>query len=182
MSGKVGTFSKQSGLYKRYFFIMRILFTKLQSYSLCFRQTKWYMQNIPSVTGITCAKCKNYNIVCNSFNTFFCTKDHITHQVISCYRLLHQAARVEGKNSLRKRRDILVSDRYQQQLFHYYNNLILICDVLSSYWLYYVQFKETKILWQCLNWNLCSSFSQLDSASGVACIKSLDNADLLEEF
>ena len=62
MSGKVGTFSKQSGLYKRYFFIMRILFTKLQSYSLCYRQTKWYMQNIPSVTGIICVKYQSYNM------------------------------------------------------------------------------------------------------------------------
>ena len=25
-------------------------------------ETKWYMQKIPSVTGIICAKCKNYNI------------------------------------------------------------------------------------------------------------------------
>ena len=59
---KSGTFSKQNGICKRYLFIMRILCTKVQSYSLCYRQTKWYMQNIPSVTGITCAKCKNYNI------------------------------------------------------------------------------------------------------------------------
>ena len=62
MSGKVGTFSKQNGISKRYFFIMRILYTKLQSYSLCYRQTKWYMQKIPSVTGIICAKCQNCNI------------------------------------------------------------------------------------------------------------------------
>ena len=31
-------------------------------------------------------------------------------------------------------------------IFHYYH-LILIYDVLSSYRLYYVQFKEVKILW-----------------------------------
>ena len=30
---------------------------------------------------------------------------------------LHQAARGEGKNSIRKRRDILVSDRDQQRFF-----------------------------------------------------------------
>ena len=62
MSGKVGTFSKQNGICKRYFFIMRILCTKLKSYILCYRQAKWYMQKIPSVTGIICAKCQNYNI------------------------------------------------------------------------------------------------------------------------
>ena len=54
--------------------------------------------------------------VCNSFNTPFC-KHHKTHLAISCYTLLHQAARSEGKNSFRKRRDILVSDRDQQQFF-----------------------------------------------------------------
>ena len=29
------------------------------------------------------AKCQNYNIVCNRFNTFFCTKDRKTYQAIS---------------------------------------------------------------------------------------------------
>ena len=29
---------------------------------LCYRQTKWYMQKIPSVTGIVCGKCQIYNI------------------------------------------------------------------------------------------------------------------------
>ena len=47
----------------------------------------------------------------------FCTKDHKIHLVISCYTLLHQAARGEGKNSLRKGKDILVSDRDQQRFF-----------------------------------------------------------------
>ena len=61
MSGKVGTFSKQNGISKRYFFIKRILYTKLQSYSPYYRQTKCYMQEIPSVIGIICAKCQNYN-------------------------------------------------------------------------------------------------------------------------
>ena len=55
--------------------------------------------------------------VCNRFNTSFCTKDHKTHLAISCYILLHQAARGEGKNSLRRRSDVLVSDRDQQQVF-----------------------------------------------------------------
>ena len=41
---------------------MRILYTKLLSYSLFYRQTKWYMQKITSVTGIICAKCQNYNM------------------------------------------------------------------------------------------------------------------------
>ena len=62
MSGKVGTFSKQNGIWRRYFFLMRILYTKLQSCSLCYRETNWFMQKIPSVTGIICANCQNYNI------------------------------------------------------------------------------------------------------------------------
>ena len=54
--------------------------------------------------------------LCNRFNTF-CTKDYRTHLAISCYTLLHKAASGKGKNSLRKRRDILVSDRDQKRLF-----------------------------------------------------------------
>ena len=132
----MGTFSKQNGICKKYFFVMRILYTKPQSYSLCYRQTKWYRQKIPSVTGIMCAKCQTTTFVCNRFNTSFCTKDHKIHQAIPCYTLLHQTARGEGKNSLRKHKDILVSDYDQQRFF-----IIIICDVLSLYLLYYVQFK-----------------------------------------
>ena len=67
---------------------------------------------VPSVKITTC--------VFNSFNTTFCTKEHRTHrthQAISCYTLLHQASRGEGKNILRKRTDILVSDRDLQRFF-----------------------------------------------------------------
>ena len=32
-------------------------------------------------------------------------------------------------------------------IFLYYTTLTLICDVLSSFRLYYIQFKEVKILW-----------------------------------
>ena len=32
-------------------------------------------------------------------------------------------------------------------IFHYDNKLILVYDVLSSYMLYYVQFKEVEISW-----------------------------------
>ena len=58
---------------------------------------------------------KTTTYVCNKFNASFCTKDHKTHLIISCYTLLHQSARGEGKNSLRKRMD--VSDRDQQRFF-----------------------------------------------------------------
>ena len=58
---------------------------------------------------------KTATYVCNRFNTSFCTKDHKTHLTISCYTLLHQAARSEGKNRLKTRRDVLVSDRDQQR-------------------------------------------------------------------
>ena len=66
--------------------------------------------------GLYVPSVKTTTYVCNRFNTF-CTKDHKTDLAISCYTLLHQAQRGEGKNSLRKRRDILVSDRDQQRFF-----------------------------------------------------------------
>ena len=62
MSGKSGTFSKQNGTCRRYLFMMRSIYIMLQSYSLYYRQTKWYMQKMLSVAGIMCAKCQNYNI------------------------------------------------------------------------------------------------------------------------
>ena len=54
--------------------------------------------------------------VCNKFNTSLCTKDLKTHKAISCYSLQHQASNGKGKNSVRKRRDILVFD-YDPQRF-----------------------------------------------------------------
>ena len=66
--------------------------------------------------GLYVPSVKTTTYVCNRFN-IFCTKDHKTRLAISCYTLLHQAARDEGKNSLRKRKDILVFDRNQQRFF-----------------------------------------------------------------
>ena len=40
---KSGDVSKQNGISTRYLFMMRTICTKLQSYSLCYRQTKRYM-------------------------------------------------------------------------------------------------------------------------------------------
>ena len=67
--------------------------------------------------GLYVPSVKTTTYVCHRFNTSFYTKDHKTHLAISCYTLLYQAARGEGKKSLRKRRDILVSDRDQQWFF-----------------------------------------------------------------
>ena len=104
MSGKVGTFSKQNGICKRHLFMMRIVYIKLQSDSLGYQQTKWYMQKIPCVKTINM-------YVCNRFNTSFCFKNHKTYQAISCYTLLHQAKRSEGKNNSKKPGDFLLSHR-----------------------------------------------------------------------
>ena len=52
MSGKLGAFSKQNGICTRHLFMMRIVYIKLQSDSLCYRQTKWYMQKMPCVKTI----------------------------------------------------------------------------------------------------------------------------------
>ena len=51
--------------------MMSIMYTKLQNYSLCYRQTKLYI----------CAKCQNYNIFMQWAS--FCTKDHQTQQAMS---------------------------------------------------------------------------------------------------
>ena len=67
--------------------------------------------------GLYVPSVKTTTYVYNRFNTSFCTKDHKTHLTISCYTLLQQAARGEGKNILRKHRDVLVSDRDQQRFF-----------------------------------------------------------------
>ena len=109
MSGKAETFSNQNGICKRHLFMMRTVYIKLESDSLCCRQIKWYMQKIRCVKTIT--------YVCNRFNTFFCFKDHKTCQAISCYALLNQATRGEGKNSSRKRGDFLVSHRDAQTFY-----------------------------------------------------------------
>ena len=105
-----------------------------------FQQTKWYMQKVLFLLWGFCISsfraivyvidkqsgtCRRYLLlqglyvpsvkttthICNRFNTSFCTKDHKTHLAISCFKLLQQAEKGEGKNSLRKRRDVLVSDR-----------------------------------------------------------------------
>ena len=113
---KTGDVQQTKWYMQKVLFITRILYTKLKSYSLCYRKAKQYMQKIPSVTGIiTSVKTTIY--VCNSFNTSFCTKNHKAHSAIYCYTLLHQAARGEGRNSLRKRKDVLASDGDQQRFF-----------------------------------------------------------------
>ena len=112
MLGKVETFSKQNGIWKSYFFIMmRNLHKKLQ-----INKKSGTCKRYLLLQGLHTESVKTTTYVCNRFNTS-CTKDHKTHWAISCYTLLHQAARGEGKSSLRKRRDILVSDRDEQRFF-----------------------------------------------------------------
>ena len=83
----------------------------------------------------------NAKYVCKKFNTSFQTKDHKTHQDISVYTLLNQVTRGVVKNSFRERRDIFIFNLYLQGFF-----LTLIYDMLSSFRLYYIQFKEVKFL------------------------------------
>ena len=49
------------------------MYTKLQNYSLCYRQTKLYI----------CPSVKTATYLCNGPNTSFCIKDDETHQAIS---------------------------------------------------------------------------------------------------
>ena len=54
----------------------------------------------------------------------------------------------EGKNRLRERRNIFVSARDPQRFFiMIYTTLNLTYDVSYSFRLYYIQFKESKVLW-----------------------------------
>ena len=57
--------------------------------------------------GLYVPSVKTTIYVCNRFNTSFRTRDHKTHWTISCYTLLHQVTRDEGKNSLRKHFSLL---------------------------------------------------------------------------
>ena len=66
---------------------------------------------------------------------------------ITCYTLLHQATRAEGKNSLRGGVGIFSFWSWSSTIFLYFTTLTLIYDVLFSFRLYYIEFKEVKILW-----------------------------------
>ena len=89
MSGKVETFGKQNSICKRFIPSFRAIAYVIDTQSgTCRRYLQLQGLYVPSVKT-----------------------------TISCYTLLHQAARGKGKNSLRKRRDILVSDRDQQRFF-----------------------------------------------------------------
>ena len=79
----------------------------------------------------------NFLLLSNRFHVYV---------AIACYTLLHQATKCEGKNSLKERRDILVLIVIPNDFF-YCTTLSLIYDVLPSFRLYYIQFKEVKILW-----------------------------------
>ena len=61
--------------------------------------------------GLCVPSVKTTTYVCNRFHTSFYTKDHKAHWALSCYTLLHQATLDEGNNSLKERRNILVSQR-----------------------------------------------------------------------
>ena len=117
MSGKVRTSSKQNGICKRYFSLWRFCIPSFRAIAHAIDKQSGTCRRYLLLQGLYVPSVKTTTYVCNRFNTSFCTKDHKTHLAISCYTLLRQAARGEGKNSLRKRRDILVSDRDQQRFF-----------------------------------------------------------------
>ena len=117
MSGKVATFSKQNGRCRRYLFMMRIMYTSFRAIAYVIDKQSGICRRYLLLQGLCVPSVKTATYVCNRFNTSFCTKDHETHKAISCYTLLHQATRGEGKNSLKKRRDIFVFDRDPQRFF-----------------------------------------------------------------
>ena len=117
MSGKVGTFSKQNGICKRYFLLWGFCIPSFKAITHAIDKQSDTCRRYLLLQGLYVSSVETTTYVCNRFNTSFCTKDHKTHLAISCYILLHQAARGEGKNSLRKLRDILVSDRDRQRFF-----------------------------------------------------------------
>ena len=51
--------------------MMRIMYTKLQNYSLCYRQSCIFVPIVKATTYL-----------CNELNTLLCTKDHETHQAM----------------------------------------------------------------------------------------------------
>ena len=90
MSGKVRTFSKQNGICKRYF--EDLLYYEDFVY-LCYRQTKWYMQKIPSVTGIICAKSQKLQHMYVIGLILLSTKHHKTHFL---YPATYYCTRLQG--------------------------------------------------------------------------------------
>ena len=81
---KTGDVSKQNGISRRYIlFMMRIIYTKLQTHSLCCRQTKGCMQKYFLLQGLCVPGVKTTTYVWNRFNTSFCVRDHQTNQTIS---------------------------------------------------------------------------------------------------
>ena len=78
--------------------------------------------------------------VCNRFNTSLCTKDHKTHNAISCQTLLLQTSRGKGRNSLLKAWGYFSFWSWSSTIFRYCTTSILIYDVLSCR-SYYIQFK-----------------------------------------
>ena len=53
-------------------------------------------------------------LILGTYDVYILTRSYVT---ITCYTLLHQVTRGEGKNSLREPKDILVSDRDPQRYF-----------------------------------------------------------------
>ena len=53
-------------------------------------------------------------LILRIYDVYILTRRYVT---ITCYTLLHQVTRGEGKNSLTEPKDILVSDRDPQRLF-----------------------------------------------------------------
>ena len=131
MSGKVWTFS--NGICKRYFFIMRSLYIKLQSYRLCYRQTQ-YMQKIHVLLsqGLYVPSVKTTTYVCNRFITLFCTKDHEHTRLYPATHYCTRLQRVKERIALKEAKGYFSFWSWSTTIFHCHNNLVLIYDVLSS--------------------------------------------------
>ena len=117
MSGKMGRSANKMVYAKGTFLLWGFCVPSLRAIFYVIDKQSGTWRRYLLLQGLYVPSVKTTTYVCNRFNTSFCTKDHKTHLTISCYTLLQQAARGEGKNSWRKCRDVLVSDCDQQRFF-----------------------------------------------------------------
>ena len=87
--------------------------------------------------------CAYFLFLIMEFLILILTRSYVTR---SCYTLLHQVKRIEGKIAWRSAGYFRFWS-WSSTIFLYYTSLILIYDMLRTFRFYFIQFKEVWILW-----------------------------------
>ena len=78
MSGKVGTFSKQNGICRRYFFLWGFCIPNSRAAAYVIEKQTGSCRRSLLSQGLYVQSVKTTTYVCSRFNTSFCNKDHKT--------------------------------------------------------------------------------------------------------